>query len=364
MSHSAICIARGIVLRDRDLKLTSVWCWGEPAELVLHIDVAPQNSLKRCSTLLLFQYASDFFAEVPWRLFEDAELLKSLANRENLGTLSAAEEEALNVHSRTDLVEGLFKPVLQFLRKSKTEIAVVVFSAVNGNTHTKRNAIAKGSDLADSLAHAEKQLESFLQSGGPYSDNEHDVEPQNPPAAPSVVRVGPHSAYYSPLLDSFVKKSVTFDHFAEITELIDKFWGALLPRHSDAFVGADEQIHPMRDSQKDPEGFRQWQRSQGAAFLAKPVSELRDAKVRLLLLVDDPLLAWFITTQSQHQVMAFVKADHMYDVSYKSESHFAPCASPHTARNGKRHTEELGKFSVAVERYSFCSSGIYHCIWI
>lgn len=299
---------------------------------------------------------------MPWRLFEDAELLKSLANKKTIGTLSAAEAEALNVHSRTDLVEGLFKPVLQFLRKSRTEVAVVVFSAVNGNTHTKRNAIVKGSELGESLAHAEKQLESFLQSGGPYSDNEHDVEPQNQPAAPSVVRVGPHSAYYSPLLDSFVKKSVTFNHFAEITELIDKFWGALLPHHSDTFVGADEQIQPMRDSQKDPEGFRQWQRSQGAAFLAKPVSELRDAKVRLLLLVDDPLLAWFITTQSQQQVIAFVKADHMYDVSYKSESHFAPCASPHTARNGKCSSEQLVEFSVTVERYAFCSYEICHNI--
>lgn len=271
---------------------------------------------------------------MPWRLFEDGELLKNAANGNSAASFTSAEWEALEVHSRTDLVEGLFKPVLQFLRKSPSEVVVVVFSAVNGNTHTHRNMIAKGSELAESLAHADEQLKAFLQSGQPYSDNEHQGRSPAPAEASNVVRVGPHSAYQSPWLDSFVKKGVSFNHFAEITQLVDLHWGPLLLHHSDVFVDANNQNQNMRDSVTDAESFREWQRNQGAALLGKPISELLDAKVRLILLVDDPLLAWFITTRSRSQVLALVKADHLYDVSYMSESHFAPCASPHTARTG------------------------------
>lgn len=245
-----------------------------------------------------------------------------------------AAAEAQEVHSRSDLEESLFKPVLQFLRKSVGEVVVVIFSAVNGNVHTTHNMVAKGSELAESLSHAEEQLEAFLQSGGPYSDNEQDVEPKNTAENFTALRMAPPSSHRSPLFHSFVKKGVSFSDFADITGLIDKYWGQLLPRHLDKFLDSNKQQQRMRNSRRDPVSFRQWQRNEGASLLGKPIAELRDANVRLILLVDDPLLAWFITTRSRSQVMAFVKADHLYDVSYKSESHFAPCASPHTAISG------------------------------
>ncbi|CDI73689.1 hypothetical protein, conserved [Eimeria praecox] len=275
-----------------------------------------------------------WYTEVPWRLFEDGELLKGIANGKPPASFSPTEMEALEVHSRTNIVDGLFKPVLQFLRKAPSEVVVVVLSAVNGNTHTRRNMIAKGSELAESLAHADEQLKAFLQSGQPYSDNAHEANSPASAAASTLVRVVPHSAYQSPWLDSFVKKGVSFDHFAEITKLIDTHWGPLLLHHSDMFVGANNESKSMRDSVTDIESFREWQRSQGVALLGKPISELLDIKVRLILFVDDPLLAWFITTRSRSQVVALVKADHVYDVSYMSESFSAPCASPHTARTG------------------------------
>ncbi|CDJ58864.1 hypothetical protein, conserved [Eimeria maxima] len=278
---------------------------------------------------------SAWFTEVPWRLYEDGEILKNVANGKSPASFTQTELEALEVHSRTNVVEGLFKPVLQFLRKSPSEVVVVVFSAVNGNTHTQRNMVAKGSELAESLAHAEEQLKAFLHSGQPYSDNAHEANSPTTDGASSVVRVGPHSAYHSPWLDSFVKKGVSFKHFAEITELIDTHWGPLLPHHTDTFVDADNKDQSMTDSVADVQSFRVWQRSQGIALLGKPISELLDAKVRLILLVDDPLFAWFITTRSRSSVLALVKADHLYDVSYMSESHSAPCASPHTARTGE-----------------------------
>lgn len=281
-------------------------------------------------------------AEVPWRLYEDGEILKNVANGKSPASFTQTELEALEVHSRTNVVEGLFKPVLQFLRKSPSEVVVVVFSAVNGNTHTQRNMVAKGSELAESLAHAEEQLKAFLHSGQPYSDNAHEANSPTTDGASSVVRVGPHSAYHSPWLDSFVKKGVSFKHFAEITELIDTHWGPLLPHHTDTFVDADNKDQSMTDSVADVQSFRVWQRSQGIALLGKPISELLDAKVRLILLVDDPLFAWFITTRSRSSVLALVKADHLYDVSYMSESHSAPCASPHTARTGEPQLRYLG----------------------
>ena len=273
--------------------------------------------------------------EVPWRLFEDTETLRGVKSSESGGPLPEMAAEALEVHSRTDLVEALFKPVLQFLRKSGSQVVVVVFSAVNGNVHTKRNLIVQGSDLPESLVHAKKQLEAFLQSGGPYSDNEQDAVQAGAVQTATAVRVSSESPYQSPLHDSFVRKQVTFGDFAEITELIDKYWGQLLPRHSDTFLDGNKQQQSMRNSSEQPAAFRMWQTNEGAALLGKPISELRDLNIRLILLVDDPLLAWFITTRSRSQVLAFVKADHIYDVSYKSESDFAPCASPHTALVGK-----------------------------
>lgn len=275
-----------------------------------------------------------WFTEVPWRLFEDMEVLRrapTAASREAL----LASAEAQEVHSRSDLEESLFKPVLQFLRKSVGEVVVVVFSAVNGNVHTINNVVAKGSELAESLSHAEDQLQAFLQSGAPYSDNEQEAELKNTAEDFTALKVLSPPSHRTPLFHSFVKKGVSFKDFADITGLIDKYWGQLLPRHMDKFPDSKNEQKRMRDSRGDPTSFRQWQRREGASLLGKPIGELRAAYVRLILLVDDPLLAWFITTRSRSQVVAFVKADHLYDVSYKSESHFAPCASPHTAILGK-----------------------------
>lgn len=317
------------------------------------------------------QKASDqtgWFTEVPWRLFEDKEALRKPHVSSTLSTLTE-KTEALEVHSGKDLVDSLFKPVLQFLRKSISEVVVVVFSAVNGNIHTVHNKIAKGSDLGESLPRASKQLEAFLEGGGPYSDNEQDGTATGPGASTQVLparsqfaqgseaavgsgedsqimRLAPESAERNPLLESFVKKAVSFSDFAEITGLIDTYWGQLLPRHVDRFLGSNQQPRRMRDSVSDPDAFRAWQRGEGAALLGKPISELRHANyVRLILFVDDPMLAWFITTRSRSQVVAFVKADHVYDVSFKSESYFAPCASPHEAIIGKPTVSEHAGWS-------------------
>lgn len=256
-----------------------------------------------------------------------------------------SEAEALDVHSQKDLVESLFKPVLQFLRKSQSEVVVVVFSAVNGNVRTRRNIIEKDSELGEALSSAGPKLEMFLKGGGLYSDNEQDGAVTASTVEARTAWVVPQSSRHSPLVDSFVKKNTTFEDFAEITGMIDKYWGQLLPRHADKFRAPMDREVPMRVSIQQPDAFRQWQRSEGTSLLQRPIRELRDANVRLILLVDDPLLAWFITTRSRSQVVAFVKADHLYDVSYKSESHFAPCAAPHTSLHGmlltKRATNRI-----------------------
>ncbi|OEH74493.1 hypothetical protein cyc_03141 [Cyclospora cayetanensis] len=277
---------------------------------------------------------SAWFTEVPWRLSDDMEVLRSVVNASSTGGLPAAAEAALEVHGRTELADGLFKPVRQFLRESLSEVVVVVFSAVNGNVHTNRNSIASGSELGESLTHADKQLQTFLKSGLPYSDETDTKIAANAARASQAVRMPTNSAYRSPLLDSFVKKDVSFFDFAEIAYLVDTYWGQLLPRHTSSFVNASLQTRNMRDSAKDAEGFRQWQRKKGEALMKKSIADLRDANIRLLLLVDDPLLAWFITTRSRSQVVAFVKADHLYDVSFKSEAQFAPCATPHVSLSG------------------------------
>lgn len=279
--------------------------------------------------------SSDWFTEVPWRLYEDAEVLRGLRTAASREPLSQAAAEALEVHSRTNLEESLFKPVLQFLRRSVSEVVIVVFSAVNGNVHTNRNMLEKGSELAESLTQTKRQLEAFLQSGRPYSDNEQENVRPAATEASTAVRVAPQGAYRSPLLHSFVRKDVSYYDYAGITELIDKYWGQLLPRHTDSFLDSTGQPQRMKDSLLYPEDFRQWQKTDGTALLANPISDLQDANIRLILLVDDPLLAWFVTTRSRSQVKAFVKADLMYDVSYKSEAHFAPCGSPHTSIAGK-----------------------------
>ncbi|KAL8426515.1 hypothetical protein Efla_004880 [Eimeria flavescens] len=277
-----------------------------------------------------------WFTEVPWRLSQDAELLRP--NHESLvESLSPPAAAALEIHSRLDLEESLFKPVSNFLKKSISEVVVVVFSAVNGNMHTTHNEIAEGSELGPSLKHAKPQLDAFLQGRGHSGDGgEADAEASGSTRASRRMRVFRAAASISPLSESFVRKSVTFEDFAEITELIDTHWGELLPRHEDSFLSSETNSQvSMRDSANHPEAFRRWQRSQGASLLASSIAKLRDQDVRLLLLVDDPLLAWFITSRSFKRVIALVKADHLYDISYKSESHFIPCAWPHTTVSGK-----------------------------
>ncbi|KAL8444216.1 hypothetical protein Emed_006337 [Eimeria media] len=267
-----------------------------------------------------------WYTEVPWRLSEDAEVLRGLGTVSD-EALSASASAALEVHSRSDLRESLFNPVLQFLRKSISEVVVVVISAVNGNVHTTHNEVAKGSELAESLAHAQKEWQAFVNKSSSPTDSK-----QPPPPA---FRVSAASASVSPLLESSVRKRVSFEDFQEITDLIDSHWGALLPPNKEKFVDSKKQLRRLSESVQDPHAFREWQRNEGRALLKKSIAELRQDNVRLILLVDDPLLAWFITIKSTSQVLALVKADHLYDLSFKSESRFIPCALPHTTIAGK-----------------------------
>ncbi|KAL8455645.1 hypothetical protein Emag_000467 [Eimeria magna] len=276
-----------------------------------------------------------WFTEVPWRLVEDAEVLKGLRNVSD-EALSASASEALEVHSRSDLTESLFNPVLQFLRKSISEVVVVVISAVNGNVHTTHNEIARGSELAESLAHAQKEWQAFLKKTDSRPTTSTQASPEGVAGEkPPAFRVSAASASVSPLLESSVRKRVSFEDFQEITDLIDSHWGALLPPNKEKFIDSKKQQRRLSESVQDPKGFREWQRDEGRALLKKSIAELRQDNVRLILLVDDPLLAWFITIKSTSQVLALVKADHLYDLSFKSESRFIPCASPHTTIAGK-----------------------------
>ncbi|KAL8275064.1 hypothetical protein Esti_000943 [Eimeria stiedai] len=273
---------------------------------------------------------STWFTEVPWRRTEDSELLRGTRKASD-EALSASEIEALEVHSRSDLTESLFKPVLQFLRKSISEVVVVVISAVNGNVHTMHNEIVRGSELADSLAHAQREWQSFSEKADSHTTSMQAAGGKKPPA----FRLSSAPASMSPLLDSAVRKRVSFEDFQEITDLIDDHWGPLLPTNKEKFLDSKKQLRRLSESVQDPKAFREWQRNEGRALLKKSIAELRQDNVRLILLVDDPLLAWFITIRSTSQVLALVKADHLYDLSFKSESRFVPCASPHTTVAGK-----------------------------
>ncbi|KAL8435726.1 hypothetical protein ACSSS7_002263 [Eimeria intestinalis] len=298
-----------------------------------------------------------WFTEVPWRLSADAEVLREMRDVSD-EALSASGIKALEVHSRSDLTESLFNPVLQFLRKSMSEVVVVVISAVNGNVHTNHNEIVSGSELADSLAHAQKEWQAFSRGPGSPTITKDGVKTEDDKKPPAF-RLSPAPASVSPLFESFVRKRVTFEHFQEITDLIDNFWGQLLPSNQEKFVDSKKQLRRLSESVQDPNAFREWQRHEGRELLKKSISELRQDNVRLILLVDDPLLAWFITTKSTSQVLALVKADHLYDLSFKSESRFIPCASPHTTIAGEPVKSRIDSW---VNCRGFCVSvGLEEC---
>lgn len=208
-------------------------------------------------------------------------------------------------------------------------------------------------------------------------------------------------------LSSAVRKPLLYKEVYELMDLIDRYWGALLPRHDHVFVGPhttaatpspgvstpqkndnDEgrstasgegskdttpektpsssgstletgstggaflpaghvpysrtldptrslpssayDVYPMAESVNRPEVFASWLRRQGEMWLSEiPLREMTASRVQILLFVDDPLVAWFMTAFSREHVMVFVAGDHVYDISYKSESYFAPCGIPH-----------------------------------
>lgn len=200
---------------------------------------------------------------------------------------------------------------------------------------------------------------------------------------------------YASFLSSAVRKPLLYEEVYELMELIDRYWGALLPRHEHVFVGRHTtttttatpsgvstpqskgtkgkgdnssssssssptpidldaatafaaghalpysrvldptrsssayDVYPMAESVHFPEVFASWLQRQGEMWLSEiPLREMISSRVQLLLFVDDPLVAWFITAFSKEHVMVFVAGDHIYDVSYKSESFFAPCGIP------------------------------------
>lgn len=273
---------------------------------------------------------------MPWRTVGDADIIKKYQSKVvGSGDPPDVFYSAVEVHSRTDLVASLFKPVLEFVRNSSSEVVVVTFSAVNGNSQTLDNRIVEGGELAASLQHCKPLMEKFESGSSRYSQSEFRSQ-EMAKDEPRKIRITLHSARHrNSFLESRVRKSVGFEDFASITDLIDNFWGPILPRHSGTFTTEGQSLRMVEGSVANPVAFRLWQRSRGENILSTPLVKLVDLKIRVVLLVDDPLLAWFITTRSRSRVIALVKADHVYEITYKSEAHFAPCAQPHSSISGR-----------------------------
>lgn len=325
-----------------------------------------------------------WYSEAPWRLEEDLVTLRkavssfSQLSSSPIAALPHSLQNTIDLHSRTTLEDSLFRPVQRFLRSNGSEVAVVVFSALNGNRRGGVNSVEQASSLGAML----KRYADYNQPGAkadpssplpPFSDLSSPTFVEGHPGGdtnrkgkgkPPTFEVVSPSDPSASFMTSAVRKPLTYEDVQALLELIDEYWGQLLPRHDHVFFGppvkkearepagstafpgaagrpqeaalkradadASGPAYPMAESVNRPEVFAKWLRQQGEMYLSElPVREIVGARVQLLLFVDDPLVAWYITTFSHEHVMVFVAGDHIYDVSYRSEALFAPCGIPH-----------------------------------
>ncbi|PFH36616.1 hypothetical protein BESB_048080 [Besnoitia besnoiti] len=322
-----------------------------------------------------------WYTEVPWRFEEDLVTLRKAAAAPSHATdssgaaLPSSVQSLVDLHSSTALEASLFRPVQNFLRSNGNEVAVVVFSALNGNRHGS----VSSANHASSFGHLLRRYAELYQPGASADPESLPKADQlfSPAVLQSQVGDGPsvtgteHPAAFSVLsrsdtsasiLSSAVRKPLFYQDVHELMRLVDEYWGQLLPRHEHVFYGPAESSehpetpgstafpgvvgrshrwradsidefgheYPMAESINRPDVFARWLQRQGEHWLSEaPLRELVASRVQLLLFVDDPLVAWFITAFSREHVMVFVAGDHVYDVSYKSEALLAPCGIPH-----------------------------------
>ncbi|EPR57006.1 putative transmembrane protein [Toxoplasma gondii GAB2-2007-GAL-DOM2] len=325
-----------------------------------------------------------WYSEAPWRLEEDlVSLRKAVSAFSQLSTspipaLPNALQSIIDLHSRTSLEESLFRPVQRFLRSNGSEVAVVVFSTLNGNRRGAINSVEQASSLGAMLkryaeynqpgakADPTNPLPAFNELASPKFVEGHpggDVDRKGKGKSPTFEVVSPSDPTAS-FMTSAVRKPLMYEDVQALLELIDRYWGQLLPRHEHVFFGPPEKkkdaetagstafpgtagrpqevarkntaadvsgpAYPMAESVNRPELFAKWLRQQGEMWLSEmPLRDILGSRVQLLLFVDDPLVAWYITTFSREHVMAFVAGDHIYDISYRSEALFAPCGISH-----------------------------------